>query len=297
MTKKHMPRYPIYVPSKGRSDRCLTAKFLIEDEVPFRLVVEPQERDQYAAAFGSERVLVLPFSNRGSVIPARNWIKEHATKEGHERHWQLDDNIRWVARFYRRLRLRCRSGVAFAAIEDFVDRYENVAIAGMDYTMFMIYDKKPFVLNAHVYSCSLVLNSLPHKWRGKYNEDTDICLQVLAGGWCTIQFKAFLIYKMETMLMKGGNTDAIYQDDGRLKMARSLERLWPGVVETKRRFGRPQHHVHDSWKKFDTPLKRKPGIDFDGMKPNEYGMELKQVKPIKTEIMRKFVEQAKKRTT
>lgn len=103
-----LPRYPVYVPSKGRADHCLTAKFLIEDDVPFHLVVEPQERDIYAARFGEERILILPFSNRGSVVPARNWIKHHAAQAGYEYHWQLDDNIRGVLRWYKGKRIPCR---------------------------------------------------------------------------------------------------------------------------------------------------------------------------------------------
>jgi len=288
-----MPRYPIYIPSKGRSDRCLTAKLLVRDGVPFYLVVEPQEEDVYAVRFGRERVLVLPFSDLGSVIPARNWIKQHATTAGYLRHWQLDDNITVVYRRWRSKRLPCSTGVALAVAEDFTDRYENIAIAGLNYEMFAPGGERhpPFNLNVHVYSCCLILNSLPNKWRGRYNEDTDMCLQVLADGWCTVLFNVFLIKKVTTMKMKGGNTTELYRDDGRLKMARSLERHWPGVVKTKRRYGRPQHVVKNAWGKFDTPLKLKPGINLDELEPNEYGMKLKQIAPeIKSESLRQLVQ-------
>src|SRR5205807_1748021 len=142
----------------------------------------------------------------------------------------------------------------------------------------------------HVYSCCLILNSLPYRWREQYNEDADLCLQVLAGGWCTVLVNAFLIGKVRTMQMTGGNTTTLYQGDGRLKMARSLERLWPGVVRTKRRFGRPQHAVVDGWKRFDSPLKLKPGIDLSTMQPNEYGMELVQLTPTKSENLRQLIQ-------
>ena len=290
---RRLPRYPVYVPTKGRSDVCLTAQLFVRDEIPFRLVVEPQERDAYSEKFGSERILVLPFRDPGSVIPARNWIKEHATAEGYGRHWQFDDNISGVWRHYRGERLYCRSGPALAACEDFVDRYENVAVAGLNYVMFGMYPQTPFVLNAHVYSASLILNSLPNKWRGRYNEDTDLCLQVLADGWCTILFNAFLVQKLPTMVMGGGNTDAIYHGDGRLKMANSLKRLWPRVVETKRRFQRPQHVVKDAWKKFDTPLRLKPDVNLEDLKPtDEYGMKLTAVKEVKSEDMKRLLRES-----
>lgn len=294
MTDRLMPRYPIYIPSKGRADVVLTTKWLERDGVPFRMVVEDQEHDEYAAVVGADQVLVLPFSNLGSVIPARNWIKEHATAEGHYRHWQLDDNMRQVHRWYKGKRIPCRSGVAFRVVEDFADRYTNVAIAGMNYEMFGIGVQPPFHLNCHVYSCSLILNELSHQWRGVYNEDTDLCLQVLSDGWCTVLVNAFLVNKEATMKVGGGNTKEIYQGDGRLRMARELERLWPGVVETKRRFGRPQHVVKDAWRKFDTPLQLREGLDLEQLAQqgtNEYGMQITEVKPVKSPALRKLAEE------
>ena len=296
MSERLLPRYPIYIPSKGRFDNCFTAQFLVEDKVPFKLVVEPQEFDSYATRFGKENVLTLPFSNLGQgSIPARNWIKEHSTKEGHLRHWQLDDNIKKVWRWYKGKRLPSDSGPAFRCVEDFSDRYENVAISGMNYVMFAIYNQPAFHLNCRVYSCSLVLNSIPHKWRGRYNEDTDICLQVLADNWCTILVNAFLIEKMRTMTMKGGNSAQLYQGDGRLKMARSLERIWPHVVGIHRRFKRPQHIVRNFWQKFDTPLKMKEGLKLEDFKKNEYGLKLKEVKDVKSKYLKELVKDNKER--
>jgi hypothetical protein len=282
MSKRVLPRYPIYIPSKGRADCCFTARCLADGGVPFSLVVEPHEADAYAARFGSERLLVLPFRDRGNVIPARNWILEHAQASGAVRHWTLDDNIRHFGRRYRAKRLYCEPGIALRVCEDFTDRYENIAISGLNYYMFVPDHERilPVQVNCHVYSCMLIRNDLPYRWRGYYNEDTDLCLQVLAGGWCTVLLNTFLAQKLKTMVVKGGNTAALYQGDGRLRMARSLERMWPGVVTTERRFQRPQHVIKDSWKQFDTPLKLKPGMSLEqlaALPVDEYGMALMQV--------------------
>jgi hypothetical protein len=276
------PRYPVYVPSKGRAETCLTARMLMRDEVPFRLVIEEQEREAYGSRYGYENLLILPFRDRGSVVPARNWIKEHATAEGAERHWQLDDNIKGMRRWWDHRRPPCRAGIAMQVTEEFTDRYENIAISGIEYSMWGLNNNggPPFRLNTRVYSCSLVNNAIPYEWRGRYNEDTDICLQALAGGWCTVLITAFLVDKNVTMKMKGGNTDALYQGDGRLKMARSLERVWPHVVSTRRRFQRPQHVVRDSWQRFDNELRLKPGVDLEELarRPNPYDELIRAVK-------------------
>lgn len=295
MEDRIMPRYPVYIPSRSRYDTCLTAGFLIADGVPFYLVVEPQEEREYAARFGRDCLLVLPWSNLGEtgLIAARNWIKAHATSAGHARHWQLDDNSRLIYRWYKGKRIPCRAGVALAAIEDFVDRYENIAIAGMAYEMFgpnTGYHPPPFFRNVHVYSCTLVLNSIPHVWRLPYNDDTDMCLQVLADGWCTVLVNAFMIDKVRTMTTRGGNTP-LYQADGRLKMARALERAWPGVASTGRKYQRPQHSIKHAWQRFDTPLRLKEGIDLSSMQQtNEYGMRLHAVKEVKSEVLRAMLD-------
>ena len=283
-----MTNYPIYIPSKGRADCCYTAKCLDAGGVPFYLVVEPTEADAYAAQFGNDRLLVLPFYDLGQgSIPARNFIWDHAKASGAARHWVLDDNQRRFFRRYRGKRVQCDPGLALRICEDFTDRYENVAISGLNYHFNAPDDRKilPVQVNCHVYSCILINTALPYRWRGRYNEDTDLCLQVLAAGWCTVLLNTFLVEKMRTMTMKGGNTAQLYQGDGRLRMARALERMWPGVVTVDRRFHRPQHVVN--WKRFDTPLRLKAGIDLSQMQPNEYGMELRQVaETIKSERVR-----------
>jgi DNA-directed RNA polymerase subunit H (RpoH/RPB5) len=250
------PRYPIYVISKGRWEKRqrLTVRYLDKMRVPYHIVIEPQEYKEYARVIPKDRILKLPFSNLGQgSIPARNWVWEHALASGAKRHWILDDNIRDFYRFNYNLKIRVRSGGTFRAAEDFVDRYENIALAGFQYFMFVPRkDKKPpFHLNTRIYSCILIRNDIPYRWRGRYNEDTDLSIRVLKDGWCTVLFNAFLIDKATTMTMKGGNTDELYrgvgstrkEDDGRWKMAESLRKQHPDIVKITRKWNRWQHHV------------------------------------------------------
>lgn len=246
--------YPIYIPSKGRPDKCLTARALDDEGTPFRIVVEPQERKSYADAYGEARVLVLPFSNRG-LVPVRNWIKDHATDEGHLRHWQLDDDLTSLKQCTKGGRVKCKFGPLLASSEEFVDRYENVAIAGLKSAVFGHQTTVPFKTNQQVYSCVLVLNDLPYRWRGIQGEDTDFTLQVLAGGWCTILFEAFQFSTVASGATSGGNTDG-YAGDGRLARVRELQRRWPKLIGLMRSHGRPSSASAHIWRKFDTPLKR-----------------------------------------
>ena len=276
---RHRPRYPIYIPSKGRAFRPLTIQRLTEMCVDFRVVIEPCDFESYRAIVPAEKILVLPFKNLGQgSIPARNWIWDHALSIGAARHWIIDDNIK---RFYRKnfnRRIPTDSPAIFAAAEDFTDRFENVAFSGVNNIAFARDWEKdpPFILNTRIYSTTLINSSLPYRWRGRYNEDTDICIRAMKDGWCTIQFNAFLMDKVTTLTMKGGNTDTVYATgDHRREFAESLQRQHPDCVEVAWKFDR-WHHQVDYSRFAKNQLKQRAGIMPTGG-DYEYGLTLRRV--------------------
>jgi len=276
------PKYPVYIISKGRWESRLTSKALEEIKVPYKIVVEPKEYDKYAMVIDAEKIIVTPenFSEMGcGGIPVRNFVWEHSLKNGDKRHWILDDNIRAFRRYNNDIKYLVSDGTIFRCAEDFVDRYKNVALAGFQYSSFMAYNrqKRPFTHNTRIYSCILIDNSIPFRWEGKYNEDSDLAIRVLKTNYyCTILFNAFLQDKASTMTMSGGNTDTIYNSgDERFEFAKSLERKHPDCVKTIRRYGRWHHSINfNSWK--NTRLIRVDDYDdIVGSGINEYGMYLK----------------------
>jgi len=285
------PQFPIYVITKGRWESRLTSKEFDRIEVPYRLVVEPQEADKYLAEVPAEKVLVAPenFSLRkqGS-IPVRNFVWEHSIESGADWHWIMDDNIQAFWRLNNNLRIRVADGTIFRCAEDFALRYENVGQAGLQYYMFCPDRMRwpAFVTNTRVYSCILNRNDITHRWRGKYNEDTDLSIRILKDGWCTILFNAFLAQKATTGSVKGGNMEHLYGGNDqvgnkekewiekRRLMAQSLIDQHPDIVTMSWKWDRPQHQVNYSG--FKQKLIRKPGWNYSGI--NNYGMKLIQIK-------------------
>lgn len=280
MSERSNPKYPVYVISKGRWDSRLTQRHLAKIKVPHYLVVEPTEADNYRKAMESDKtgdyttVLELPFHDLGQAsIPARNWVWDHSIEAGDERHWILDDNIRGWYRFNRNMKVPVADGTIFRVTEDFTDRYENVAQSGMQYYMFAPRKWKypVFYLNTRIYSCILNSNTMhKHRWRGRYNEDTDLSLNILKDGFCTILINTFLANKMNTMTMRGGNTEQLYDGDGRLRMAQALVEQHPDVVRLHKRWGRYQHLVDYRPFKANLLLKKEgleipQGVDNYGM--------------------------------
>jgi hypothetical protein len=232
--------------------------------VPHAVVVEPQECQAYAEAIRPPGfLLALPFRDLGQgSIPARNWVWDHAIDSGATRHWILDDNLYGFYRINKGAKIRCRTGSALAIPEKFVERFSNVPKAGLNYQDFLVATETfpPFYLNTRVYSCLLIRNDCRHRWRGKWNEDTDLCLRVLKDGDCTILLNAFAVGKTTTQTMGGGNTGAYEDTDERREFAESLRRQHPDCVKVTRKFNRWHHQVDYSWFRRRNRLKWRAGV-------------------------------------
>ena len=296
---KNKPQFPLYIPSKGRADTRLTAKALEEMGVFYTIVIEEQEYDDYAKVIDKEKILILDkkyqdeydtcddLGNTKSKGPgaARNFIWDHSIKKGYKWHWVMDDNIKLFRRWNHNRRIKCYDGTPFKVMEDFVLRYKNIAMAGPNYSFFVIdkwaYLYGPFTVNTRIYSCNLIRNDVPFRWRGRYNEDTDLSLQMLKAGWCTVQFNVFLQEKTNTQVLKGGNTDAFYAKEGTIPKSKMQVQLHPDVSKLTWRYGRWHHHVNYNKFKRENRLILKDDVKIED-KVNNYGLKLKKIENGKT---------------
>jgi hypothetical protein len=284
------PKHPVYIISKGRWESRMTSKAFERMQVPYRIVVEEQEYGNYSQVIDPAKILVLEKQyqadydpccvlaegqSKGSG-PARNFVWDHAISEGASWHWIVDDNIRVFMRLSQNLKFKVADGTIFRCMEDFCNRYSNVAQGGPTYDEFVKRKEKvpPFVLNTRIYSCILIRNDVQMRWRGRYNEDTDLSIRMLKAGWCTVSFGAFLQDKGPTMKMKGGNTDELYAKGTAVK-SQMIVAMHPDICRLTRRFGRIHHHAN--YRKFDhLKLVRKEGVEIVDSVDN-YGMTLEKL--------------------
>jgi len=281
------PQAPIYVVSKGRSDRCLTSRALDRLGVSHSVIVEEPEFVDYTEALNaSAQVIVLPPDYKRDYEtcddlgdtkgtgpgPARNFAWDHAADSGFRWHWVMDDNIARFHRLNRNLKVPVADGTMFAVMEDFADRYDNVGMVGPAYHGLTKQRDRlpPYVLNTRIYSCNLIRNDIPYRWRGRYNEDTDLSLRLLKAGWVTAQFNAFLQEKVMTGRVAGGNKAEFYAEEGTSAKSQMLADLHPDVAAVTWKFGRWHHQVDYSRFKANVPH-RKPGVTVrDGV--DDFGM-------------------------
>ena len=288
-TNPKTPRFPVYIVSKGRYKINPTSKTLESMNIPYFIIVEEQEYTNYCEIIDKEKVLILPKEykdnydtfwkdddDRTGPGPARNFAWDHSIKNGYTHHWVMDDNITSFERFNKNKKINCLCGSYFYACEDFVLRYKNIAISGLNYANFYPSNESrpPYIINTRIYSCLLIKNDIAYRWRGRYNEDTDLSLRVLKDGLCTLQFNAFLQGKMSTQKIKGGNTDEFYDKEGTLKKSKMLEEMHPDVAKVVWKFNRWHHQV--DYKQF----KNNKLIKIDNNIKSEvdnFGMILKEV--------------------
>lgn len=282
------PQYPIYIVSKGRWESRLTVKALEEMGCSYKIVIESHEFDNYAAVIDKSNILILPqsylddydtcdeFGSNKSKGPgaARNFAWDHAKESGVKRHWVMDDNLDAFHYLNRNMKLEVYTGAIFKAAEDFVDRYSNVPVSGFNYYSFCKTTDKvpPFIINTRIYSCLLIENSANYRWRGRYNEDTDLSLRVLKDGLCTIQFNTFLCGKVTTQRMSGGNTKEFYENEGTLAKSQMLVDLHPDVSKVVWKFNRWHHHV--DYRRFKTNSLIKIDTHKKYAIINNYGLKL-----------------------
>ena len=277
------PQFPIYIVSKGRPE-CLTAKTLKEMNVPFKIIVDEDEEKLSAYKFKHDGVITMPreykdnydeFWPKTGVTGAgasRNFAWDLSKDAGFSHHWVMDDNFKGFYRLNRNTEGRLTSGTGFKVMEDFVLRYDNIGQAGPNYEQFVKTTDAvpPFVKNTRIYSCILIRNDLPVRWRGRYNEDTDLSLRILKSGIATVQFNAFLVDKVTTQRLAGGNHEQFYSKEGTKPKSQMLADMHPDVAEVVWKFNRWHHKV--DYKSFkDNPLGHCNHIPTG--KINNYGMK------------------------
>ena len=265
-------------------------------KVPYHIVVEEQEYDDYVAVIDKNKILVLDkqyqrdydtFDDLGDTKSkgpgaARNFVWDHAISNGYSWHWVMDDNITTFFRLNRNKYYVLTDGTGFRCMEDFCLRYEYVGMAGPNYKSFIPRKQKmpPFILNTRIYSCNLIRNDVPFRWRGRYNEDTDLSLRLLKRGWRTIQFYAFFQDKLQTQTIKGGNTKDFYVKEGTQPKSEMQVKMHPDVSKLVWRFGRIHHHVDYSGFRKMRLIKKADVTVPEGV--DEYGLVVrKRAKKVK----------------
>jgi len=288
-------KFPIYIPSYGRIENNSTAKVLEKMNIDYFLVVEKEEYRDYADYFGESNVIAVEDETRDNYDllddlgrnksmgpgPARNQAWKHAKDNDSKWHWVMDDNIEGFYRHFEDTQIKFADATPFRLIEDFCIQYENISMAGMRYRFY--FPRKyntypnPITFNTRIYSCNLIKNSVDQRWRGRYNEDTILSMDILSQGDCTALFNHILQDKAATQTYSGGNNERFYSREGTYPKSKMLKEAYPSLVEIKRKYDRWHHEVnYEPFK--SNELKRKDRSDIpDWALDNDYNLKKKEL--------------------
>lgn len=274
--------YPIYIVSKGRADVCLTCRNFIKMGIDFYIVIEEQEFEEYSKHYRPERLLILPkkykeeyetLDNKESLNvgpgAARNFAWDHSIENGFDFHWVFDDNVSHFYYYNDNQMYRPWDRTIFNFVELLITNYSNIGIAGLNYETFIMRKGSylPYILNTRIYSMLLIRNDLPFRWKGRYNEDTILSLNVLEAGYCTLQTNFLFGKKAQTQSIKGGNTEEFYKKEGTLPKSFMLWNQFPDRTKIVFKFGRIHHQVRydydNSMGEFKLKAKNHSNLIFD----------------------------------
>ena len=223
------PRYPIYIISYNRYEKMITMKYLEEMKTPYYIVVKNEDQyEKYKKSLVDKKFEYYTLlkvdddfmkkqeilGNSGG-IPQRNFCWEHSKLNSFNSHWIIDDNIKGFYMYNFDSKKRLDNCSFFSLMEDFRDDIvEPIGLLSPNYTNDVKSYRPPYRMNTKNYSCILVnnkvLDDMGIKWRKTYNEDVRLMLECLENGIRCIGMNMFLINKMSTGSVKGGNCD-IYE--------------------------------------------------------------------------------------
>jgi hypothetical protein len=251
--------FPVYIPTRGRPQKQLTADALLELGIRPFLVVEAAEEAAYKENNPECYVIVWPqnylddYEKTPELDPhpttgaAHNYAWDHSRAAGYTHHWIMDDNIRGFLIRSNGRRANVKDAKALHYQEDFIRKFKN--LAGISLAMAPFMRGSTLMINTRLYCATLYRNDLHEygiKWRRGINDDTIVSLDILKTGyWCTAENRAVGIKKTGTSRksrMAGGMTD-FYAQGGFIKKSAELVRCHPEYSTTVVKFNRVHHSV------------------------------------------------------
>lgn len=256
-------KYMVYIPSKGRASKCLTANHMRENDIPFTIIVEPQDAKAYRSEYAKDNVVVMDENDKG-IAYARRFIKEHSKAKGEEYHWQMDDDIKTFMVREGTKNVKHPPTGLINQVEDYVQRHVNIGIGALKQDTWAWSAKSELDYNKLACAAILVNNRVEGMWRDDVVEDVDYSMQVLLKGWCITTFNRLIFCPMPTGTTEGGNQlEGHYDRYGQL--IRNLGKYYGDAFKVKVKNGKERMAPSNVWGTF----KQRPIEKTDLQKPSE----------------------------
>ena len=278
--------YPIFIISYNRAKNHTTAKWLAKYGVKHFMIIHKEQLSDYKAYQTDEMKLYTTFiifddnyklkyetcddiphsiKNAGSGAE-RNFAWDYSIKLGAKAHWLMDDNMSFfhiigksTNGIYKRQRCTKEDFIEkWHKAEHFFNKYENllmIELAQNDF--FFNLHKLTYALNTRCFSCNLIWNDMPIRWRGRYNEDVILSTDIMVAGYCIASYIGGVRKsKQSTREATGGNhaiikgdVNSLYQDGFDYKYSSEaktnlLLKVYPKYYRKVVKYGRIHHEYN-----------------------------------------------------
>lgn len=259
-----MNKYPICIVSKGRADICTTHKLFKENNIKYFYMVEPQDYEDYKKNFG-DNVINIGKDDEG-IYYVRNFCIEWSKKNGYDKHWQIDDDLKSL--HYRPMNtsrgLRDSEKInnptkLLLDIENMSERCVNFGAGCLTHDGFAFAKKRDIDINKMVYCFQLINNSVNARYQPNTSEDIDFSVQVLMEGFVTMVFNKYSFRTPSSGSIKGGcNASVDYQNNGRKKRNIQLCKTYPQWFTEYEKNGQSEIKPSKIWRSFkQMPMQKK----------------------------------------
>lgn len=254
---KYINKYPICIISKGRAKTCTTHKLFESFGIDYYYMVEPQDYQKYVDIFGQEKVINIKENDKG-IYYVRNFCIEWSKNNGHEKHWQIDDDLRGL--FFRNMNevkgFRDREKInnplkMLFEIESFSDNCTNFGGACLTHDGFAFSKKRDIDLNKMIYCFQLLNNNIQARYQPRTSEDVDFSVRILKENLVTMVFNKYSFSTPSSGSVEGGCNDSIdYINNGRKTRNLKLVETYPEWFTEYEKNGQSEIKPSRIWKTF-----------------------------------------------
>ena len=227
---------PILIPSKGRAGKTKTDKLMRAAGLSYCFVVEPQEREAYAAT--GSFIMVLPENNQG-ITYSRDWMLRQMRKEKREHFWMLDDDIECFGEAVDGKTIQTDAGVLLKAFTQ-LQAYGPASIYSLELRQFA-WSSKEVQRDKIAMQCVMFdmqhCEDLNYDLRLKIREDYDLTFSAIFKGKGTLKSGKYS-YGIADMKSQSGGMSQWYNSETEMHETWKLCRKWPGLVEPLNKDGR-----------------------------------------------------------
>lgn len=243
--------YNIFVPSKNRVKGSTTIKLLLNSNLNFHVVVEPQDHKEYLKAYPKAKFLTLPLNNQG-ISYVRNSILNYARENNIMWYWQLDDDI---TGFFEVVNKRCKKvsiQEALSKAEEIVKELKDSKIAqfSLEYQQIAWAQQKDYVYNGYcdVVNCVNSLLSEPLKYDSYFNgkEDREFTIRLLLNNKNTLRITKYAFACPKNGSNPGGLSEIFYDNrEKELAISNKLITRYPHLCSLNvKKDGRPDVKIN-----------------------------------------------------